>query len=87
MYEIGDGAELAWFADAVNSGAGANYSAVLTDDIDLGGEAWIPIGSGAKPFGGSFDGGGFTVSGLAVSGINYAGLFGYLKGTSAKTPR
>ncbi len=84
VYEIGDGAELAWFADAVNSGAGANYSAVLTDDIDLGGEAWIPIGSGAKPFGGSFDGGGFTVSGLAVSGINYAGLFGYLKGTSAQ---
>ena len=37
-----------------------------------------------KPFGGSFDGGGFTVSGLAVSGINYAGLFGYLKGTSAQ---
>lgn len=84
VYEIGSGAELAWFADMVNSGTGANYAVLLTNDIDLGGEAWAPIGSGSKPFSGSFDGGGFTVSGLQVSGVNYAGLFGYLKGSSAQ---
>ncbi len=83
-YEIGSGAELAWFADMVNSGTGANYAVLLTDDIDLGGEAWTPIGNSSKPFSGSFNGGGFTVSGLSVSGVNYAGLFGYLKGSSAQ---
>ena len=83
VYEISSGAELAWFASQVNDGTGKDYDARLTGDIDLGGELWTPIGNSSfKPYAGVFDGGGYTVSGLNVSNEAYAGLFGYVKGTS-----
>ena len=80
IYEISSGEELAWFAGQVNSGAVKNAHAVLTDDIDLGGEGWTPIGNSSNAFAGVFDGGGYTVSGLMVSDVPYAGLFGCAKG-------
>ncbi len=80
-YQIGSGAELAWLADKVNNASGVTKLYVeLTDDIDLGGQPWTPIGkfgfsSGDRSFSGSFRGNGHTVKGLNAS-AEYAGLFG-----------
>ena len=80
-YQIGSGAELAWLANAVNNASsGTKFYVELTDDIDLGGQPWTPIGkfgfsSGDRSFSGSFRGNGHTVKGLNVS-AEYAGLFG-----------
>lgn len=80
-YQIGSGAELAWLADKVNNAFGVTKLYVeLTDDIDLGGQPWMPIGkfgfsSSDRSFSGSFRGNGHTVKGLNAS-AEYAGLFG-----------
>ena len=48
-YQIGTGAELAWFAGLVNgtltdeTTQNQSASAVLTNDIDLGSQEWTPI--------------------------------------------
>lgn len=83
VYEIGTGAELAWFAAEVNKGNSAD--ARLTADIDLGDFDWTPIGSQSKMFTGNFDGAGHSVTGLYINTpkANYKGLFGYVKGASA----
>ena len=53
-----------------------------TNPITLSGN-WTPIGTSSKPFKGKYDGDNKTISGLTVSGsYQYAGLFGYTKGTS-----
>lgn len=85
-YQIGTGAELAWYANQVNSGN--CQDAYLTADIDLGDFDWTPIGNNSKMFTASFDGKGFTVSGLYIDTpkANYKGLFGYAKGVSANKP-
>lgn len=78
-YQIESGEQLAWLADTVAQGSGSTkLYAVLTDDIDLGGSAFAPIGVSSHEFSGSFDGQGHTVSGLNVS-AQYAGLFGVIK--------
>lgn len=86
VYQIGNGAELAWFAATVNGGT-YNAKGVLTADIDLGDFAWTPIGgtTSAKAFKGTFDGKGHTVKGLYInsSTATYQGLFGYTYGTVA----
>ena len=87
IYEIQYASELAWLAAAVNgtlqtkatldadSFAGKTF--VLTEDVDLGGYEWTPIGSSANPFQGVFDGNGKTVKNLVVTGYNSnVGLFG-----------
>ncbi len=76
-YQIATGAELAWFANAVNSG-NASATAVLNGDIELGVEhPWTPIGSQTAAFAGSFDGNGHSVDGLYISSSSeYQGLFG-----------
>ncbi len=68
-YLIGSGAELAWFADYVNTTNGS-INAKLTANINLGGRAWTPIGSD-NAFEGVFDGNGKTISGIpaAICGI------------------
>ena len=76
--------ELKWFRDDVN--AGNNYSGKyisLTSDIDLEQEDWTPIGNSTNQFKGYFDGLNHTISNLKVAmpNSNYAGLFGYIKGT------
>ena len=81
IYQISTGAELAWFADKVNSGE-YTVNGSMTADIDLGDFAWTPIGgaTAAKAYQGTFDGQGHTVSGLYINNENtYQGLFGYLK--------
>ncbi|MDD6762975.1 MAG: GDSL-type esterase/lipase family protein [Clostridiales bacterium] len=85
--------ELKALADTVNSGtdSGAGKYYKLTADIDLGGEAWTPIGhfkyddnDGAvvlesNPFMGVFDGDGHIISNYKISnadGKTTKGLFG-----------
>ena len=78
IYLIGSGAELAWFAQTVNSGQTA-ISARLTNDIELAGYNWTPIGSSTQKYAGTFDGDGHTVKNLYIDCIeNYQGLFGYI---------
>lgn len=76
-YLIGTGAELAWFANRVNSGK-ITLCAKLTADIDLNGHPWTPIGTAAKSYQGMFDGCNSTVHGLHISDKSYAGLFGVI---------
>lgn len=67
------------------NGFSDNYFA-LSDNIDLAGGEWTPIGTGSHEFRGHFDGKGHTVSGLKmdlnVESGDYswtlAGLFGYV---------
>lgn len=76
-YLIGTGAELAWFANRVNSGK-ITLCAKLTADIDLNGHPWTPIGTAAKSYQGMFDGCNSIVHGLHISNESYAGLFGVI---------
>jgi len=83
VYQIGTGAELAWFRDMVNSSSGSTDKAVLLADIDLGENKWTPIGSDySNRFQGEFSGDGHTVSGMKCEPGNnkQAGLFGYVSG-------
>ena len=82
VYEISTAAELAWFADHVNSGAynAAKYcTAVLTQDIDLGGKEWTPIGKYAekstKRYNNIiFDGNNHCVRNLYISDKNFESI-------------
>lgn len=94
-FSIGTAAELAGLAALVNGTAkdadnnsidAVNFSRKtikLTADIDLGNQAWTPIGNGDNSFAffGTFDGDGYTISGLNVPDTNAPGLFGYIFGT------
>ncbi len=89
-YLIATAQDLADFRDAVNGSAKKSTSklcAKLTANIDLGNEAWTPIGkmtntySDYVAFGGVFDGDGHTISGLKIdNSAQYQALFGYVKG-------
>lgn len=89
VYQIGTGAELAWFTASVNGGK-TGIKAKLTDDIELGGNEWTPIGNNTKKFAGSFDGDGHKIKGLSINvdakakaDAPYKGLFGSVAGTAA----
>ena len=57
-----------------------SINCTLTDDIDLTGKDWTPIGtSSGNSYTGTFDGGGHTITGLTVTtNDQFVGLFGYL---------
>ena len=77
VYQIGTGAELAWFA-----ANGGKSSAVLTADIELAGCDWTPM---SKLYG-SFDGQGHVIRNLYVNKASYPlGLFGYLQSGASVT--
>ncbi|MDR3000666.1 MAG: cellulase family glycosylhydrolase [Fibromonadaceae bacterium] len=96
-YRIGTAAELAAFADSINSGR--NFTGrlvILTADINLygygatntafnSGRGWIPIGNSTNPFRGEFDGNGYVIRGLYINQTtrDYAGLFGQIGSVSA----
>ena len=70
VYQIANGAELAWFADKVSEEP--NISGKLTANINLGGKTWSGFGEydyndDASGFAGTLDGGGYTISGLSGS--------------------
>lgn len=86
VYQIGTGAELAWFAMHVNNEQDYTAKAVLTADIDLGDYDWTPIGGQNKTAGyrGQFDGQGHIVSGLYIDqpAATHQALFGIICGRS-----
>ena len=60
-----------------------NLVVTLTEDINLGGKEWTPIGNENFPFHGTFDGAGHTIRGLHISQNREGcyGLFGAIDGT------
>ena len=83
ILQISSAAELKAFADRVNNGESfENRHIKLTNNIDLKGIAWTPIGHDYyKPFRGYFDGDGKTIFNLDISGryvYDTVGLFGYI---------
>ena len=90
-YQISTADGLKWFRDKVNSAtkaADTQICAELTEDIDLSGEEWTPIGIGQRfhwgirSYSGIFDGKGHTIKNLSIdnSSANFVGLFGYVYG-------
>ncbi|MDR1579989.1 MAG: hypothetical protein LBS35_06495 [Synergistaceae bacterium] len=86
-YIISKAEHLLKLARDVNGGMsyGGSYFRI-TDDIDLGGMSWRPVGYCTGPFDkrefcGVFDGAGHTVKGFVVEnqGKRSAGLFGYIE--------
>lgn len=81
-YQIETAAQLAYLAKKVNEkdqAVDGKYFK-LTDDIDLSGHYWVPIGY-EHHFDGYFDGGGHTITGLCIEEdliYTYVGLFGWV---------
>ena len=67
-------------AKLVNEEGKTDINITLTDNIDLSGIDWTPIGIDYNhQYTGTFDGGDHTITGLTVTGSDqYAGLFGYI---------
>lgn len=83
-YKISSADELANLSGQVYAGntyAGEHF--LLTNDLNLEGRNWRPIGRKDKEFSGSFDGGGRNISNLFVDTKEYGGLFGRVAGTTA----
>lgn len=83
VYQIGTAAELAGFRTGINSKTlPFSSNAVLTADIDLGGNEWVPIStftSFSDLYKGNFNGQGHIIKGLFISdGTKNQGLFGYV---------
>lgn len=87
--------ELAYIAHQVNNGFNSFEGATikLTNDIDLSGKYWVPIGTEENPFMGAFYGqNGEKVYKIKYASVNensndgelptYAGVFGYTDGAS-----
>ena len=82
-YLIKNANDLTRLASLVN--AGNSYSGVyfnLSDNIDMNGKAFEPIGNQEHPFSGVFDGKGFVIKGLSVEAASYIGLFGHIDGAT-----
>ncbi len=75
-----DSTVISSYDELKNISMDGNY--ILSNNIDLDGKTWIPIGTKDTPFTGYFDGNGYCISNCRISGTRtYAGLFGYNKGT------
>lgn len=88
-YLISTAGDLGYFAtnyeNVYSKKTNAYY--VLTNDIDLSGKNWLPIGNEKTPFSGVFDGNNYTISGLTCTfqqAKKYQGLFGVTKNAVIK---
>ena len=82
FYMIEEGADLAWFANKVNTGNSSDDSsnresnAILVNDIDLGGHNWYNFRIGQSwYFAGTFDGAGHTIHNLYIESSTGGGGF------------
>ena len=82
-FVIVDREQLAGLSYLVSTGVNFSGKTItLGNNIDLGGDEWIPIGTSSTPFAGTFDGHEYTISNLKISEqTSYVGLFGYVSGT------
>lgn len=78
-YVISTAEQLVWFAGKVNSGEGT-INAKLTNDIDMSGVEWMPIGNASTKFQGKFDGQEHRIENLVVNlpDEDYVGFFGII---------
>ena len=92
-YKISKAAGMQWFATQVKEHANtfSGYIVTLTEDINLAGINWEPIGqTGATQFQGTFDGNEKTISNLSIDataqtgGYYSTGLFGWLNAAVVK---
>lgn len=75
-YKIASKEDLEEFRDYINISGDRDGCYLMTENIDLGGEGWGPIGSNPETaFAGTFDGGEHTVSNFSTGSL-YGGLFG-----------
>ncbi|MBQ3740609.1 MAG: InlB B-repeat-containing protein, partial [Bacteroidales bacterium] len=79
---------LAFLSDMVNAGV-SNYQGqyfLLTQDISLSNQSWVPIGDATHPFKGHFNGGGHIIDSVLIDNNNYnnRGLWGYIDNGSVK---
>ncbi|MBO4589460.1 MAG: hypothetical protein J5698_00610 [Bacteroidaceae bacterium] len=72
-YMIGTAEQLVWFS--AMAALDGTINGKLTDDIDLGGIEWKPIGHG-KIYKGKFDGQQHFIESMQVEGNEYVGFFG-----------
>lgn len=81
FYQLEDANDLNWFAKRVNNGETA-INAVLTNDIDMEGVEFAPIGIESAKYNGKFDGQGHVISNLIVNlpDQDYVGVFGMITG-------
>jgi len=78
-WEIGNAAELTYFAASVNGGKTYKGETVkLTADVDLKGYSWIA----PDKFAGTFEGNGKTISNLTVKGESNVGFFKRISSTA-----
>lgn len=88
-YRISTAADLVAIAQQVNNSGTEHYDGVyfkLSNNIDLGGKEWTPIGKNDSTyfFKGVFDGNGHTISNLTITQKTdggFLGLFGCSRGT------
>ncbi len=79
---------LAWLSKQSQTDNFSGKTVTLTEDIDLSGHNWTPIGPYSKDFRGTFDGQNHTITGLTiVRGTDYAGLFTKINGGTVKNVR
>lgn len=81
VFQVGTPAQLVWLSKYV--GLGNRADAVLTNDLDMTGIDFEPIGSDARRFTGTFDGQMHRISNLSVNRPEQqgVGLFGTVAGT------
>lgn len=80
-YHIHIGSELAYLSRVVDGGTDLNdYTIILENDINMGSNPIIPIGTSEKcPYRGSFDGNNYTINNLNITTTNNLNaLFGYV---------
>ena len=87
-FEISTPEQLAALAKFVNLGNNfATKTIIQTENINLGGKQWTPIGTNGNPFEGIYAATpGKTISGLKITGAeDYQGLFGNISGAGQVT--
>ncbi|MFR9650288.1 MAG: GLUG motif-containing protein, partial [Rikenellaceae bacterium] len=78
-YQIATAEQLAYLSKVVALGGDSTDTYYeLTDNINLEGQEWYPIGDSDNPFKGNFDGNDKSISNLTINiTSSYQGLFGY----------
>ena len=71
--------KLSGLVNSGNSYSGSYFK--LSDNIDMTGRTFEPIGNQEHPFSGVFDGEGFVIKGISVEASSYIGLFGFTEGS------
>ena len=82
-YMIKTADDLTKLSSLVNSGnsySGSYFK--LSDNIEMTGRTFVPIGNQEHPFSGVFEGDGYYIKGISVNATSFIGLFGYADGAT-----